>query len=612
MSRRAIIVGCLLIPLNCYWVAMAEIVYYTLHATVLSLFFNAIATLLFLSLCNSILRKLGLFFFSRSELLTIYILLCIATSLCAHDMMQILMSLLGYPRWFATAENQWESKILPYLPEWLVIKDKDTLLGMYVGGSNFSTYIRDFLSPLLAWGTFALLLLFCFYCLNLLLKDHWIKNERLTFPIAQVPLELTSERGAIFKSRLFWTAFAFSGGLDIWHGLHFLFPYLPDINTRWDLGPYIRNPPWNAMGWTPLCFYPFAVGLAYFIPLDLAFSSWFFYLFWKFQLIFRSALGMEPMPGPYQSAQSSGAWIGIGSIALWGARKHIKSLIRNGQIKPLIGFFAGFISLVAFCRLAGMSVWVGAAFFAIYFVIAVAVARMRAELGPPTHDLYYAGPDWLLTTLFGTKVFGSQNLSVLSLLYWITRDYRNHPIAHQLEGMKIAEDVQGVNGRKVWLIFCLAGIVGFVSSYFVYLHIFYSWGVGAKLQRFGVGLGAESFNRLDKWLSSPSGMDYPSARQFFFGLGLTLFLFVLRRFFPFLPFHPVGYATAGSWTMSWLWFSVFLGWFVKGIILKQGGLKAYRNALPFFLGLLIGEYTLGSLWSIIGIVFRKEVYGFFI
>ncbi|MBC7327743.1 hypothetical protein H5T87_06475 [bacterium] len=612
MSWRALIIGCILIPLNCYWVAMAEIAYYTLHATVLSLFFNAIATLLFLSLFNALLRKIGLFILSRVELLTIYIMLCIATSLCAHDMMQILMSLLGYPRWFATPENQWEMKILPLLPRWLIIKDKEALTGMFVGGSNFLPYLKYFLYPLFSWSIFALLLLWCFYCLNLIFKDQWIKAERLTFPIAQVPLELTAEKAGIYKNRYFWIAFAFSGGLDIWHGLHYFFPYLTDINTRWDIGPYIRTPPWNAIGWTPICVYPFAIGLSYFIPLDLAFSSWFFYIFWKLQLILRSAIGMEPMPGPYLSSQSSGAWLGIGFIAIWGARKHIANLLTSGKRKEFLGFIVGFFLLVIFCRLAGMSLWVAILFFIIYFLIAIAVARMRAELGPPTHDLYYAGPDWLLTSLFGTKMFGAPNLAVLSLLYWITRDYRNHPIAHELEGMKIAEEVKGINGSKLWLVYCLSGMVGFISAFFIYLHIFYSWGVGAKLQRFGVGLGAEAFNRLDKWLSSPSGMDAPAIRQFSFGLGLTFFLFFLRRLFPFFPLHPVGYATAGSWTMSWLWFSVFISWLAKSSILRHGGLKAYKNAIPFFLGLIIGEYSIGSLWSIIGIIMKKEVYGFFI
>ena len=30
---------------------------------------------------------------------------------------------------------------------------------------------------------------------------------------------------------------------------------------------------------------------------------------------------------------------------------------------------------------------------------------MRAELGPPTHDLYYVGPDRILVSALGTRRF---------------------------------------------------------------------------------------------------------------------------------------------------------------------------------------------------------------
>ena len=40
-----------------------------------------------------------------------------------------------------------------------------------------------------------------------------------------------------------------------------------------------------------------------------------------------------------------------------------------------------------------MSPWVGAAAFALYFAISLAITRVRAELGPPVHDLHFSGPD---------------------------------------------------------------------------------------------------------------------------------------------------------------------------------------------------------------------------
>jgi hypothetical protein len=36
----------------------------------------------------------------------------------------------------------------------------------------------------------------------------------------------------------------------------------------------------------------------------------------------------------------------------------------------------------------------------------------------------------------------------------------------------------------------------------------------------------------------------------------------------------------------------------------------YRQALPFFLGVILGECVLGSGWTLIGIFFRIPTYAF--
>ena len=55
-------------------------------------------------------------------------------------------------------------------------------------------------------------------------------------------------------------------------------------------------------------------------------------------------------------------------------------------------------------------------------------------------------------------------------------------------------------------------------------------------------------------------------------------------------------------------------WFegVKWIILRHGGLGAHRKATHFFLGLILGEFTVGSLWTIIGIIFGMPTYRFWV
>jgi hypothetical protein len=117
---------------------------------------------------------------------------------------------------------------------------------------------------------------------------------------------------------------------------------------------------------------------------------------------------------------------------------------------------------------------------------------------------------------------------------------------------------------------------------------------------------------LQNWLEHPTGSDAPIIQQLGFGFGLTVLMMGLRRCFLWWPFHPVGYAVAGSWTMSWMWFSVLLSWAIKYILLRQGGLRIYRQGAPFFLGLILGQYVVGSCWSLLGALLDRPVYGFFV
>ncbi len=41
---------------------------------------------------------------------------------------------------------------------------------------------------------------------------------------------------------------------------------------------------------------------------------------------------------------------------------------------------------------------------------------------------------------------------------------------------------------------------------------------------------------------------------------------------------------------------------VRNVILKYGGLKVHRQAIFFFLGLVLGDFTLRSVWSIVSLI----------
>lgn len=41
---------------------------------------------------------------------------------------------------------------------------------------------------------------------------------------------------------------------------------------------------------------------------------------------------------------------------------------------------------------------------------------------------------------------------------------------------------------------------------------------------------------------------------------------------------------------------------IKSVILRYLGFKGYRAALPFFFGIILGDFLIGGVWTIWGVV----------
>ena len=76
-------------------------------------------------------------------------------------------------------------------------------------------------------------------------------------------------------------------------------------------------------------------------------------------------------------------------------------------------------------------------------------------------------------------------------------------------------------------------------------------------------------------------------------------LMALRHKLTWWPFHPLGFAVSMGWIMDTIWFSIFLAWLFKVVILKYGGASVYQKSKPFFLGLALGQIVTGGIWLII-------------
>ena len=629
LTPKSFLIALCLIPINIYWIVQLEVVRYTFPTLVHPLS-NVIFILFWLLLIGYLLKKispkLGI---SPPELLTIYVMLGIVSSLCSGDMMQILITILGHPFRFATPENQWRELFWKELPPWLTVQDEKALVPYYEGGSSFyiKRHLYAWLRPALAYTSFIFVLLFVMLCINTLLRIQWTERERLTYPIIQLPLEMTDTRNRFFKNKLMWLGFSIAALISIVNLLNSIYPTVPYIPVkRQNLHQYFTVRPWNAMGSFRVSFYPFVIGIGFLIPLDLLFSCWMFYGVYKIELMVDNMMGWRSLPRfPYFNEQGFGVYVGLLGFALWIGRVHFKGLVHHllrlssldDSREPMpyrlavAGILAGLAFLMVFSYRAGMSLWVIPIFFGIYFLLAIMIGRLRAELGFLVHDLHYIDPHSMIIAGFGTRRLGPGTLTVFSLYKFFNRAYRSHPMPPQLEALKIAER-RNINPRHIAAAILLATLIGSVSVFWVLLDNYYQH--GAETGYYGpwaLGFGRIIYRQLENWLNYPQETDLPALAFIGGGLGFTALLMFLRTRFLWWPLHPLGYAMANSWGMFNLWACLFVAWGLKAVILRHGGLKAYRQAIPFFLGLALGDYIFGSLWSIISIVANTTLYQFF-
>jgi hypothetical protein len=74
------------------------------------------------------------------------------------------------------------------------------------------------------------------------------------------------------------------------------------------------------------------------------------------------------------------------------------------------------------------------------------------------------------------------------------------------------------------------------------------------------------------------------------------------------PFHPLGFILGTAYGDSTIFFfPLLISWLLKWMLLRAGGLRLYRDGMPFFIGLIIGHFTVaGILWPLISLFISRD------
>ncbi|GDX40457.1 hypothetical protein LBMAG21_07490 [Armatimonadota bacterium] len=629
VRSRAFLLAIPLMIVNAYWTMAlwGRAGYATGQSfpSIVSLYYNVIFSLLIILGGNAFLKRvLPRYAFNEAEILLLTIMLTVSSSIGGHDMLEIVWPSIAYIAWFGTPENHW-GQFQQHLPEGLVLKNHEALRDFFIGHSTLYTrqHLLLWLYPVALWSLIMFVLGGMMLCMVTLLNERWVQHERLSYPNIQLPLAMCDPRGTLFRNRFMWAGFCIAGGIDLINGLHYLYPQIPGLGgtlTEYSLNSLFTSRPFSAMGWTPVGLYPFAVGMTYFIPLDLSFSIWFFYLLGRGVRIVGDMWGATSSPEfPYPVEQGAGAWLGIAIVALWTSRHYLKEqwvrARQSGQrqgdepLSPrsaLLGLAFGMLFLLVLGVIASVPIWWMALFFALFFAISLALTRVRAEVGPPSHDIQ-THPLRMMVTSFGGDTLGAPALGVFTLFTAFNRTYRSHPMPGMLEGFAMFSR-RNMSSRPLVGGIILALLVGTLASAWTYLDHAYTYGGAIFGEQ---GQLQANFNQMATWSGHRAPSQTASLLATAVGLAGIFGLMGLRRVFPLNPFHPTGYAISlGTWNTNWFWFSIFVGWLLKWALIHLGGLRIYRQSLPFFMGLILGEFVMGAVWSILGIALKMPMYRF--
>jgi hypothetical protein len=371
-------------------------------------------------------------------------------------------------------------------------------------------------------------------------------------------------------------------------------------------------PPWNAIRWAGVGIYQTVVGICYLMPVDLSFSLWFFNLMFRAQLIVATHFGWttNSVTGfPYIDNQSMGGFFALLGSVLWLDRHYLAQVLRKAlglrsaldesreamsyrTAVLLLAIATGFLAY--FNGRGGMPFWLAMGWFADFMLLGLAVTRIRAQLAPPAFELWNMGPNMALPIFIGTKAMTPTAQGMMWITYPVTLAFGDNPQPWTLEALKLTEPDRGERRRFSWALVAIGPLV-MLSAFWAILHVVYKVGVMSNPDPGSRDHALAAPYYLASALENPSGPNYAAIGAIAAGAATTVALMAMKMQFLGWPLHPVAFPIASAWVMDAYFPAVFIAWLIKATIMRYGGLRLHRLALPLFMGLIVGSSVVALL-----------------
>ncbi|MFQ6134142.1 MAG: DUF6785 family protein, partial [Armatimonadota bacterium] len=410
---------------------------------------------------------------SRQEMAAVYVVLLSIAVLTSCQFAQWIVPVVTGPFYYATPENRWE-ELSQHIPSWWYPGRASAIRRFYEGlppGQPFPWL--DWMKPLATWGPFVFVLYATMLAICALLRRQWVENERLVFPLVQLPLDMSKEAEpgrivpGLFRDKVLWLGAALPLIVHTLNGLANNIPAVPALQLRYiQIGAHFASRPWVALNPFFISIYFGLIGFAFLSGRDVPFSIWFFFLLMKAECVFGNALGwttggesraLRSNDFPLVVSQQVGSVLALVAVGAWAARRHLRYTWRlawhqrgdpEEQREPMsyraawLTILLGTLFLAGWCTAAGMSFWLALILFGLTFAFLLGVYRMMAEGGVNFLWAAQSGPNYIIYSLDGGSRLGPRQWLVLLCLPYFIWNFKGPVGPQALEGFKLSTETR--------------------------------------------------------------------------------------------------------------------------------------------------------------------------